>query len=64
MNRPVLLIYGATGYTGGLIAEAARLRGVGCVVPGGRSEATLRPLAGRPGLPDITVTGVTLQDRS
>ncbi len=69
----MLLIYGATGDAGGLLAEEARRRGRGVVVPGGRSEATLRPLAERLGHPfsldqpdlsgSASLTGVTLQDR-
>ncbi len=47
----MLLIYGATGYTGGLVAEEARRRGLQQVVLAGRSEAKLRPLAARLGFP-------------
>lgn len=45
----MLLIYGATGYTGTLIAEEARRRGLREVILAGRSEAKLRPLAARLG---------------
>lgn len=43
------LLYGATGYSGGLIAEAARAAGHN-VVLGGRDEGRLKPLAERLGV--------------
>ena len=45
-----LLIYGATGFTGRLVAERARTLGIDVVV-GGRDAARLRALAGPLGLP-------------
>ena len=45
----MLLIYGATGYTGGLIAGEARRRGLEEILLGGRSAEKLRPLAERLG---------------
>jgi short subunit dehydrogenase-like uncharacterized protein len=44
------MIYGASGYTGQLIAELAKSRGHAPILAG-RSEEKLRPLAGRLGLP-------------
>ena len=49
MTQEKWLIYGATGYTGVLIAEAAVAKGHRPVLAG-RSEAKLRALAGRLGL--------------
>jgi short subunit dehydrogenase-like uncharacterized protein len=44
-----LLIYGATGYTGKLVADAAKAQGLNPVLAG-RSEAKVRPIAERLGL--------------
>jgi saccharopine dehydrogenase (NAD+, L-lysine-forming) len=44
------MVYGATGYTGGLIAERCAEEGID-VVLGGRDEVRVRSLAGRLGLP-------------
>lgn len=44
------LVYGASGYTGELIAELAKTRGVAPILAG-RSEAKVRPLAERLGMP-------------
>ncbi|MBC7545967.1 MAG: saccharopine dehydrogenase NADP-binding domain-containing protein [Candidatus Sericytochromatia bacterium] len=49
MSKP-WLIYGANGYTGTLIAETAVAQGLHPILAG-RSEARLRPLAERLGLP-------------
>ncbi|MEL6616026.1 MAG: NAD(P)H-binding protein, partial [Bacteroidota bacterium] len=49
------LLYGATGYTGRLIADLAVARGHRPVL-GGRTEATLRPLAERLGLDPVVVS--------
>lgn len=48
-GEPTVLIYGAYGYTGTLVAEEAVRRGMHPVL-GGRSEARLKPLADRLGL--------------
>lgn len=48
------LLYGATGYTGTLIAEACAARGL-AVTLAGRREERLRPLAERLGLPHRVV---------
>jgi short subunit dehydrogenase-like uncharacterized protein len=48
------MIYGATGYTGTLLAEEAVRRGLRPVLSG-RSEEKLRPLAERLGLSHVTV---------
>jgi len=48
-DKPFLL-YGANGYTGTLIAEECARRGTS-VILAGRSEASIRPLAERLGLP-------------
>ena len=47
----MLLIYGATGYTGGLVAEEARRRGINQVLLGGRSVEKLRAVSTRLGFP-------------
>ncbi|HVZ06305.1 saccharopine dehydrogenase family protein [Rhodopila sp.] len=53
-----LLIYGASGYTGRLLAARARLRGVDTILAG-RNPARLEPLAHELGLPWL---GVRLDD--
>lgn len=50
MNNKQLMIYGANGYTGELIAREAVRRGLQPILAG-RSEAKLRPLATELGLP-------------
>jgi short subunit dehydrogenase-like uncharacterized protein len=47
--RDRLLVYGATGYTGGLLAELAKQRGLAPIVAG-RSRAKLEAAAARLGL--------------
>lgn len=49
MSPPRLLVYGAYGYTGLLVAALCKARGVETVLAG-RSEAKLRPIADRLGL--------------
>ena len=49
MTSDALLIYGATGFTGGLVVEAARARGLRPVL-GGRNRVRLEALAASTGL--------------
>ena len=49
------MIYGATGYTGQLIAEASAARGLRPTLAG-RSEAPLRALAERLGLSSVVAS--------
>jgi len=48
-NKHALIIYGATGYTGGLLARAAKQRGLRPILAG-RDESKLRALGGELGL--------------
>jgi short subunit dehydrogenase-like uncharacterized protein len=60
MNERSFLLYGATGYTGKLIAEAARAAGETPVLAG-RNAAKVKSLADRLGLP---WTAFALEDRA
>lgn len=60
MNDREFLLYGATGYTGTLIAEAARAAGLTPMLAG-RNPAKVKALADRLGLP---WTAFALEDRS